>query len=139
MKLKSNFSWPGNIKFQGGGTNTEAALSEVFHGVAPEARERSHKVIFLITDGRSNTGTNPRHFAARLRERNYEIFAIGITKSADMDELKSIASLPYRSHIHLLANYETLDKLKDLISGVGNGKLLAKRISLYKERFCLTS
>ncbi|XP_046845122.1 sushi, von Willebrand factor type A, EGF and pentraxin domain-containing protein 1-like [Xenia sp. Carnegie-2017] len=110
----------GNIKFQGGGTNTEAALSEVFHGVAPEARERSHKVIFLITDGRSNTGTNPKHFAARLRERNYEIFAIGITKNADMDELKSIASLPYRSHIHLLANYETLDKLKDLISGVGN-------------------
>jgi hypothetical protein len=56
-----------------------------------------------------------------LRERNYEIFAIGITKNADKDELKSIASQPYRSHIHLLADYATLEKLKDMIIG-GHGK-----------------
>ena len=109
----------GNIHFEGGGTNTEAALSKVFHAVAPEARQRSHKVLFLITDGRSNAGTNPRHFARRLRERKYEIFAIGITKNADQDELKSIASQPYRSHIHLLADYVTLEKLKDMITGKG--------------------
>ena len=112
----------GNIQFQGGGTNTEAALSKVYHDVSPEARKGSHKVLFLITDGRSNAGTNPRHFAGRLRERNYEIFAIGITKNADQNELKSIASQPYRSHIHLLADYATLEKLKDMITGKGYGK-----------------
>ena len=112
----------GNIHFQGGGTNTEAALSKVFHDVAPQTRKGTHKVIFLITDGRSNAGTNPRDFARRLRERNYEIFAIGITKNADKDELKSIASQPYRSHIHLLANYADLEKLKDMITKKGVGK-----------------
>ncbi|CAB3991250.1 complement factor B-like [Paramuricea clavata] len=112
----------GNIQFQGGGTNTEAALSKVYHHVSPEARKGSHKVLFLITDGRSNTGTNPRHFAERLRERNYEIFAIGITKNADQNELKSIASQPYRSHIHLLADYTSLEKLRDMITGNGYDK-----------------
>lgn len=97
-------------------------MSKVFHEVAPEARKRTHKVIFLITDGRSNAGTNPRDFARRLRERNYEIFAIGITKNADKNELRSIASQPYRSHIHLLADYATLEKLKDMITNKGVGK-----------------
>lgn len=117
------FCYPGNIAFQGGGTNTAGALDKVFHVVAPEARKKSHKVLFLITDGRSNVGSNPRQFAERLRQKNFEIFAIGITKNADKRELRSIASQPYRSHVYLLADYKTLEKLKDMITGDGKGKL----------------
>lgn len=109
----------GNIKFQGGGTNTAGALDKVFHVVSPETRKGANKVLFLITDGRSNAGSDPKHFAERLRQKNFEIYAIGITKNADKMELKSIASQPYRSHIHLLADYETLEKLKDMITGDG--------------------
>lgn len=98
-------------------------MDKVYHAVAPEARDGSHKVLFLITDGRSNVGKDPRQFAERLRQRNFEIFSIGITKNADKNELERIASQPYRSHIYILSDYETLEKLKDMITGDGYGRL----------------
>lgn len=107
----------GNIAFQGGGTNTAGALDKVYHTISPEARDGSHKVLFLITDGRSNVGKDPRQFAERLRGRNFEIFAVGITSNADKNELQSIASQPYRSHVYLLSDYKTLEKLKNMITG----------------------
>ena len=97
-------------------------MDKVYHTISPEARDGSHKVLFLITDGRSNVGKDPRQFAERLRGRNFEIFAVGITSNADKNELQSIASQPYRSHVYLLSDYKTLEKLKNMITGDAIGR-----------------
>ena len=110
----------GNLKF--GGTDIANALDKVYHGVMNEARPKTKKVLFLITDGHSNVGSNPHQIAGRLREKGFEIFTIGLTKNADEHELRSIATQPYRSHVYLLPNYKTLEELKDMITGDGLGR-----------------
>nr|BAH22727.1 complement factor B precursor [Nematostella vectensis] len=109
-----------NLQFQGGGTATKLALQAVIDTVTPELRNNSKKALFLITDGKSNKGGSPDRPAKVLRAGfNFEIFAIGVSDSVDKDELKSIASEPFRTHVYQIKDYATLVKLKELITTKG--------------------
>ena len=113
-----------NLPFQAGGTATDKALGLTLHEVCPETRNDSRKALFLITDGRSNSGSHPRGNALLLRnsdECDFEIYAIGVTDSVDKAELESIASEPYRTHVHLLEDFQSLATLKELITAKGTG------------------
>lgn len=109
-----------NLQFQGGGTATKLALNLVLRDVVPETRNNSKKALFLITDGKSNTGGDPEEDARFLRDTyDFEIFAIGVSGSVNKKELESIASEPFRTHVYLLKDFESLVKLKELITAKG--------------------
>ena len=112
-----------NLGFIAGGTATRLALNKTIEEVVPETRKNSKKALFLITDGRSNIGGDPTSDAMILRDScDFEIYAIGVTNSVDEQELRSIASEPFRTHVYLLKNFEDLAKLRKLITDKGNGK-----------------
>lgn len=109
-----------NLNFIAGGTATRLALNKTIEEIVPETRKRSKKALFLITDGRSNTGGDPTFDAMLLRDScDFEIYTIGVTDSVDEQELRSIASEPFRTHVFLLKNFEDLTKLKELITAKG--------------------
>jgi len=110
-----------NLNFIAGGTATSLALNRTIEEIVPETRNNSKKALFLITDGRSNIGGDPTPDAMILRDScDFEIYAIGVTNSVDEQELRSIASEPFRTHVHLLEKFEDLTKLKELITAKGN-------------------
>ncbi|XP_078357588.1 complement C2-like [Oculina patagonica] len=109
-----------NLNFIAGGTATRLALNKTIEEIVPETRKRSKKALFLITDGRSNIGGDPTSDAMILRDScDFEIYAIGVTDSVDEQELRSIASEPFRTHVFLLKNFEDLTKLKEMITAKG--------------------
>lgn len=112
-----------NLNFIAGGTATSYALNKTIEEIVPETRNTSKKALFLITDGRSNIGGDPALDAMILRDScDFEIYAIGVTDSVDERELRSIASEPFRTHVHLLEKFEDLTKLRELITTKGNSK-----------------
>ena len=111
-----------NLPFQAGGTATNLALGVTLHNICDETRNNSKKALFLITDGRSNTGLDPKENAQLLREScKFEIYTIGVTDNVDKNELESIASEPFRTHVHLLKDFQSLETLKQLITAKGTG------------------
>lgn len=119
------------MNFIAGGTATRLALNKTIEEIVPETRKRSKKALFLITDGRSNTGGDPTFDAMLLRDScDFEIYTIGVTDSVDEQELRSIASEPFRTHVFLLKNFEDLTKLKELITAKGIGEYLEKAVTL---------
>lgn len=120
-----------NLNYIAGGTATSYALNKTINEIVPETRNTSKKALFLITDGRSNIGDDPALDAMLLRDScDFEIYAIGVTNSVDERELRSIASEPFRTHVHLLEKFEDLTKLKQLITAKGNGEFIYKMIVL---------
>ena len=69
-------------------------------------------------------GGDPSLEAMILRDScDFEIYAIGVTDDVDEQELRDIASEPFRTHVHLLKDFEDLTILKDLITTKGNGNV----------------
>jgi hypothetical protein len=98
-------------------------LQSVIDNVVPEVRNNSKKALFLITDGKSNMGGSPSRSAKVLRDGyDFEIFAIGISTQVFEKELRDIASEPFRTHVYLMENFKSLDKLKELITIKGTSK-----------------
>lgn len=62
--------------------------------LAEAVRERlpAVKRVFVITDGKSSPRQNPLAAAEDLRSRGAEVFALGVTRFVDMEELRGIAS-----------------------------------------------
>lgn len=67
---------------------------------------------------------------------DFEIYAIGVTNSVDERELRSIASEPFRTHVHLLEKFEDLTKLKQLITAKGNGEFIYKMMIVLDHSLC---
>ena len=116
------FHSPEKLDYIAGGTATSLALNKTIEEIVPETRNNSKKALFLITDGRSNDGGDPRLDAMILRDScDFEIYAIGVTNSVDENELRSIASEPFKTHVFLLKEFKGLAKLRELITAKGTG------------------
>ncbi|XP_074480016.1 sushi, von Willebrand factor type A, EGF and pentraxin domain-containing protein 1 isoform X1 [Sebastes fasciatus] len=108
------------INYRGGGTYTKGAFQRAAQ-ILRHSRANATKVIFLITDGYSNGG-DPRPVAAALRERNVEIFTLGIWQG-NIRELHDMASHPKDQHCYLVHNFAEFEALarhalhEDLPSG----------------------
>ncbi len=88
--------------------------SLIFNSTAG-ARSGAKKVIFVITDGRSNHGVNPAIPAGKLKANRVVMFAFGITSNVREEELLSIASSS--SHVLHVSGYVTLNKVITKIKG----------------------
>lgn len=102
------------VSYQGGGTNTHAALNRVGDELKKEkgSREGRAKIVVVLTDGRSNHPALTAIAAARLHKKDVTIFAVGIGSKIDFEELRTMASDPYCLHATLLKDFEEVDSLR---------------------------
>ncbi|XP_070575687.1 cartilage matrix protein-like [Ptychodera flava] len=103
----------GHINFDAGLTYTTKALikarEEAFtadHG----SRSNAHKVLFLVTDGRSNGHGDILGAANALKDAGTEIYALGVTENINEDELKSIVSEPIPEHLFYYSSFKSLGR-----------------------------
>ena len=73
------------------------------------ARPDARKVLFLITDGYSNSG-DPRPVARRLRQDSVEVFTFGI-RDGNFVELCDMASDDKHEHVYILNSFEEFEAL----------------------------
>jgi len=73
------------------------------------ARPDAKKVLFLITDGYSNSG-DPRPVARRLRQSSVDIFTFGI-RDGNFVELCDMASDDKHEHVYILNSFEEFEAL----------------------------
>ncbi|XP_044232119.1 collagen alpha-1(XII) chain isoform X1 [Thunnus albacares] len=112
----------GSLPYKGGDSMTGDALDYLLKNTFSEAagaRKDFPKVLVIITDGKSEDPVES--YARQLRNRGVEIFVLGIHE-ADQDEMKLMASTPYRSHIYKVANFDMIKNVqKELITQVCAG------------------
>ena len=67
-----------NATYEGGATASALALEKVREVVVPFARRDSKRVMFFITDGKSNINCFPGKEAKYIREKErFQIYAVG--------------------------------------------------------------
>ncbi|XP_029903663.1 collagen alpha-1(XII) chain-like [Myripristis murdjan] len=110
-----------NLPYKGGNTMTGMALNYILQnnfkanvGMRPD----SHKIGVLITDGRSQDEIVLS--SQRLRDQGIELYAIGV-KSADENELRTIATDPDEIHMYNVNDFTVLlDIVDDLTINLCN-------------------
>lgn len=100
-----------NMEYLKGKTNTAAALETAtndLHG-ADEERSGVHKVILLLTDGKSSSEDTIAK-AIKTKLSGIEVFCLGIkmTEQDQIEELQGIASSPVGTHVLRLENFVDL-------------------------------
>jgi len=105
-----------SIPYKGGNTKTGYALKFAFNNAlspANGARPYVHKVALILTDGRSQDLVgNP---ARELRQSGVKILAVGVA-DADVDELKSMASVPYEETVFHVNDYDSIENIKAVLA-----------------------
>ena len=76
----------------GGGTNTAMAIANVRQKFFVNARPNAINVAIVLTDGRSKNPRMTALEAGRLKSKGVKMIAIGVGRSVDDTELRSIAS-----------------------------------------------
>lgn len=100
------------LPYQGGGTNTGAALNFTLKEVFDEqrgSRKGVPKVAIVITDGESQDRVSEA--AISLRRTGIKIYAVGI-KDANQTELAEMASYPSSRHVFNVTDFTSLRPLK---------------------------
>ncbi|XP_078275661.1 uncharacterized protein col7a1l [Rhinoraja longicauda] len=99
-----------DLTFKGGNTKTGAALDFLMESVFSQSmtREDTPKVMVLITDGRSTDSVNDP--AKRLHNNGVTMFTVGI-KNSDKNELKKIASDPFKEHYLFVEDFNLLNTI----------------------------
>ncbi|XP_013999580.2 collagen alpha-1(XII) chain isoform X7 [Salmo salar] len=110
------------LPYMGGNTMTGEAMEYLLKNTFTEAngaRKGFPKVAMIITDGKSQDPVEA--IAKKLNNMGVEIFTLGI-KGADDEELKQMASTPYRTHVYNVFNFDLIkDVQKELITNVCSG------------------
>lgn len=97
------------------GTTLQYVRNSLIFNLAAGARSGAKKVVFVLTDGKSNRGIAPATPAGQLKSRGVTVFALGVTSNVRHSELLSIASSS--SHVFHVDSYATLNKVIDKIEG----------------------
>ncbi len=74
------------------------------------------RIAIIITDGMSYNRTATRTEAMKLKDEGVHIFAIGVGRNYDTDELYNMGSKPADNYVFRARNYRTLDRLKKLLA-----------------------
>lgn len=84
--------------YQGGAssTNTASAINVAVSILDGESRDSVPKIIFIVTDGRSNEPFETKYEALLAKLKGYYILILGIGQDIYLPELESIASEPDR-------------------------------------------
>lgn len=97
-------------------TNTASALkflhSYMFHK-RYGGRPHANHVAIIITDGRSQKREATLEAARIAREKGIQIFAIGVGRFLDIEELEGMGSEPTGQHVFTVSSYSALGGIKD--------------------------
>ena len=109
-----------NHRYTGGATATGNALQkgiELYQDPNSGARPNARRIVFVITDGNTNVGVNPKIPADQLRAAplKAKVFALGIGTSVNEAELINIAG--FSSHVFRAKNYKILKKIAHYLGG----------------------
>ena len=104
------------VRWKNEWTNTSGGLlvmrSQVFTHTEPD-RYGVPRVGLLLTDGKSNVDPHLTVPEANVaRQQKVEMFAVGITREADVDEVRSIADLPASRHAFFAQDFLDLYQLR---------------------------
>ena len=86
--------------------------------LSQETRPDTKKVIILLSDGMSNTGTNPLIAAGIANDNNVSIFSVAYGSFADTQTLKAIASLTDGKYYNALTGQDlakTFNEITDTL------------------------
>ncbi|CAC5396123.1 COL6A [Mytilus coruscus] len=107
-----------SIKYEGGGTNTGAAI-KYLHSTSfshASGHRPGHPMIgILITDGYSSNKAQTREEARNARLKGIKMFSIGVGSSVDATEIQSVASEPKSQFVFTAANFNLLKSIKTLV------------------------
>ena len=95
------------LKHSRQGTNTHRGIKQMNLMFAEQGRKGIPKVGIVITDGISKQPNLTAEEAATAKDKNINMYAVGVTKNIDMTELKSISSSDEKA-----ISIETFDQLK---------------------------
>ncbi|KAL9951364.1 hypothetical protein ACROYT_G044016 [Oculina patagonica] len=102
----------------GTGKTMEAVNFEVFSAKSGSriGRPGVKKATVVVTDGYSGLGTEfVKMQADRMKTRGIEMFAIGITKRMNEEELTALSSKPVKSHLFRLTDLKAVKGIVDHI------------------------
>jgi hypothetical protein len=97
------------------GTALQYVRNSLIFKAAAGARSGAKKVVFVLTDGRSNRGVTPKIPAGQLKSAGVIMFALGVTYNIRQSELLAIATSP--NHVFHVANYAVLNQVTQAIRG----------------------
>jgi len=104
------------ITYSGGWTATGDALYFIRNNLFSQSPSSAKKVLFIITDGRSNRQTHdPATEAQLLKNSGVEIFAFGIGNNIYDAELTTLASVPLKKHRFKVETFDDVSYLSHLI------------------------
>ena len=106
----------GKITQTRGTTHTAKALRSLTKHYFSRAQTRSGavKLAVVITDGKSENPTATMKQARLVREAGINLFALGVGKAADQDELVNIAGREDR--VFKADNYDALHSIRDILA-----------------------
>nr|QEX93858.1 complement factor B [Sinonovacula constricta] len=111
-----------------GGTDYNAALQQIILSTRcrdteknPTCKVGTNKAIFFVTDSERNQETerDKEILLGRVdtvKEKGFEIFAIGIGQRIDKVTLSEVASPPFAEHVFTVSSYDDLQKMSDIIA-----------------------
>ncbi|KAJ8302101.1 hypothetical protein KUTeg_021088 [Tegillarca granosa] len=103
----------GEIKHQGGNTETGNAIWHMVEQGFATARPGVAHIAFVLTDGQSRDMDKTLNEAEKARKRGIYMFAIGIgLAEGDMDELNGIGSSPKEEFVYRVPSFSVLHTLK---------------------------
>ena len=112
LKEGINQLYPDGETAMGDGISIAAEL------LSQETRPDTRKVIILLSDGMSNTGTNPLIAAGIANDNNVSIFSVAYGSFADTQTLKAIASLTDGKYYNALTGQDlakTFNEITDTL------------------------
>ena len=101
-----------------GATAMGDGISLATEAFTKETRPDATKVIVLLSDGASNTGMHPWTAAGIAKENNVTIFSVGYGYDADVQTLKSVASVTQGEYYHAPTGQElanTFNEIADVL------------------------
>lgn len=106
-----------DLYLTGGSTDTSKAISFVRNDgfSAKEARSGVAHIMIVITDGQSTDPKATAHEAKLAHDAGIYVFAIGIGKDADYQELKQMASNPDVNFVFKVDMYDALESIKHIL------------------------
>ena len=103
------------IEYTNGATNTNKALDLLESDCFQQARDEIPRVVVVVTDGCSDNRSATKNAAEQVRKnmQGIKIFAAGIGKNINEDELKVIANEPSENFVIKIPNF-TREEMSNL-------------------------
>ena len=117
--------------YPGGGTAMGDGISIATQSLSENTRPDAQKVIVLLSDGMSNVGSDPLIAAGVAKDSNVTIFSVAYGPDADVQTLKSVASMTGGKYYNASTGQDLADTFGE-IAGV-----LISPLSHYSSRILI--